>query len=689
MKEKPHSFYTIRLLRDSRAYWPGFAALLLLAGISALLQAGVSLLWGELVDGGIMGDKAAVVSSFLYLAVFCLLQAAVALVNDPLNAVTTEGMFNRIRERVFQVLHSVDYAAAGKLLHTGDLVSRMGSDMEELCEIFAGQYTWYLYTVGEALAAAAACLFLCPVLGVFYLAVLPVTIFLLQRFTASMTQRQRSASADTGRGMNVAAETLHHLETVKAYGAEALFGREFDACIDTAARARAANERSNAAVTGLQYMTALLQLGILFGGGILCVEKGLISAGGLIAFATLSRKVKAAVDLLSRMAGTWRKSEALSQRICELLDLPGEDGKSSAGVVRGDINDGEVQEGIYDRKVQQDISEKIVREHISDGEKQGGDFRYSCEAGRTESERSIVEGSVGSVKALQPDVMVQCRPDREHRRFLEEGESGDMGGTENLPETDVLLEIRNLYFSYEDKHVLEDLRLSIGAGQHVAVLGPSGCGKTTLLRIICGFYRCGRGQVFFRGRDLSDWEPEALRRHLSLVSQQAGLLRGSVSENVSAMAEGAGEEEVRAALSAASAWEFVTGMENGTASDVGESGNRLSGGQKQRIALARAFYKDADLMILDEPTSALDPVTEQEIKRTMMRMLQGRAALIITHRTALVSDVDYIYCMDEQGRIREEGSPGELMDRRGYYYHIVAAENQSVQGRAFIEEGKA
>ena len=618
MKNKPHSFYTIRLLRDSRAYWPGFAALLLLAGISALLQARVSLLWGELVDGGIMGDKAAVASSFLYLAVFCLLQAGVALVNDPLNAVTTEGMFNRIRERVFQVLHSVDYAAAGKLLHTGDLVSRMGSDMEELCEIFAGQYTWYLYTVGEALAAAAACLFLCPVLGVFYLAVLPVTIFLLQRFTASMTQRQRSASADTGRGMNVAAETLHHLETVKAYGAEALFGREFDACIDTAARARAANERSNAAVMGLQYMTALLQLGILFGGGILCVEKGLITAGGLIAFAALSRKVKAAVDLLSRMAGTWRKSEALSQRICELLDLPGEDGESSAREVHGDINDGEVQEGIYDRKVQQDISEKIVREHI-----------------------------------------------------------------------DMLLEIRNLQFSYEDKYVLENLRLSVGFGQHVAVLGPSGCGKTTLLRIICGFYRCGRGQVFFRGRDLSDWETEGLRRHLSLVSQQAGLLRGSVSENVSAMAEGAGEEKVRAALSAASAWEFVTEMEDGTTSDVGESGNRLSGGQKQRIALARAFYKDADLMILDEPTSALDPVTEQEIKRTMMRMLQGRAALIITHRTALVSDVDYIYCMDEQGRIREEGSPGELMDRRGYYYHTVKAENQSVQGRAFIEEGKA
>ncbi len=256
-----------------------------------------------------------------------------------------------------------------------------------------------------------------------------------------------------------------------------------------------------------------------------------------------------------------------------------------------------------------------------------------------------------------------------------------MGGTENLPETDVLLEIRNLHFSYEDKHVLEGLRLSIGAGQHVAVLGPSGCGKTTLLRIICGFYRCGRGQVFFRGRDINDWKPEELRGHLSLVSQQAGLLRGSVSENVSAMAEAVGEEEVRAALSTASAWEFVTEMENGTASDVGESGNRLSGGQKQRIALARAFYKDAELMILDEPTSALDLVTEQEIKRTMMSMLQGRGALIITHRTALVSDVDYIYCMDEQGRIREEGSPGELMDRRGYYYHIVKAENQSAQGR--------
>ncbi len=604
MVKTPH-FYTVRLIRDSRRYWPGFVALILLAGVSALLQTRVSLLWGELVDGGIQGDRAAVSVSFLGLLVACALQALAALVNDPLNAVTTEGMFNRIRERVFGVLHSADYAAAGETIHTGDLISRMGSDIEELCEIFAGQYTWYLYTVGEALAAAAACLFLCPALGGLYLAVLPVTVFLLQRMTASMTQRQRSALADTGRGMNVAAETLHHLQTVKAYGAEALFCGEFDACIDMAAEARAANERSNAAVTGLQYITALLQLGILFCVGILCVEKGLISVGGLIAFAALSRKVKTAIDLLSRMAGTWRKSEALSQRICELLDLPTEEGTAFSESVSGYFHKGE-----------------------------------------------------------QPDAM--------------DGQAREWKG--NLAKQDVLLEIRNLRFSYEHKPVLEKLNLSVAPGQHVALLRPSGCGKTTLLRIICGFYSCGRGQVFFRGRDINDWAPEELRSRLSLVSQQAGLLGGTVFENVSAMAEDAGEEEVRAALSAASAWEFVAEMEKGMASDVGESGNRLSGGQRQRIALARAFYKDAELMILDEPTSALDLVAEQEIKSAMTEMLRGRAALIITHRTALVSDADYIYCMDAQGRIREEGPPGELMDRKGFFYSL-SAENQQVQNR--------
>lgn len=140
-------------------------------------------------------------------------------------------------------------------------------------------------------------------------------------------------------------------------------------------------------------------------------------------------------------------------------------------------------------------------------------------------------------------------------------------------------------------------------------------------------------------------------------------------ENVSAMAEGAIEKKVRTALAAVSACEFVEEMENGIASDVGEAGNRLSGGQRQRIALARAFYKDAELIILDEPTSALDLVTEQEIKQAMMEMLRGRAALIITHRTALVSDVDYIYCMDAEGRIREEGRPEELLNRKGYYYY--------------------
>lgn len=568
-KKTPHS-YTVRLIRDSRTYWPGLAMLTVLAGLSALLQTRSSLLWGELVDSGIIRDLTAVSSSFWGLITVCLLQAILVFVNGPLNAVTTEGMFNQIRERVFEILHSVDYAVAGKRLHTGDLVSRMGSDIEELCEIFAGQYTWYLYTVGEAFVAALACVILCPFLGIVYLAVLPVTMFLLKHLTVSMTQRQHNASTDTGRGMNVASETIRCLQTVKAYGAEVHFGQEFNSCIDTAARAKSANELSNAIATGLQYLTALLQLGILFALGIVCVKKGLISVGELIAFVALSRKVKEAIDLLSRMVGTWRRSEALAQRIYELLNLPTEEKKFFNG---------------------------------------------------------------------------------------------------NLPESDMLLEIRNLYFSHEGKRVFEELNLSVSSGQHVALLGPSGCGKTTLLRLICGFYPCGRGQIFFRGKDINEWDPGELRSHLSLVAQQAGLLRGSVFENVSAMAEGAIEKKVRTALAAVSACEFVEEMENGIASDVGEAGNRLSGGQRQRIALARAFYKDAELIILDEPTSALDLVTEQEIKQAMMEMLRGRAALIITHRTALVSDVDYIYCMDAEGRIREEGRPEELLNRKGYYYY--------------------
>lgn len=584
MKNRLYSSYTLLLMRDSRRFWPGFVALAALAVMSALFQARFSLLWGELVDSGIAGNMAAVKSSFIQVVIFCLLQAAVNLLNDPLNAVTTEGMFNSIRERVFRVLHNVDYSAAGKALHTGDLISRMGSDMEELCEIFAGQFTWYFYTLGEAIAAAAVCLFLCPLLGTVYLAVLPVTLFLLRRMTVSMTGWGHSASVDMGRGMNVAAEVLHHLQTVKAYGAENKFCREFDACIDSASKARAVNERSNAATTGLQYMTALFQLCVLFGMGILCVEKGLISAGGLIAFAALSRKVKAAIDLLSRMAGTYRKSEALSQRIYELLNLP------------------------------------------------------------VEKERPIA------------------------------GESG----AKNM-----LLEIKGLRFSYENKLIFHDLNMSVGPGQCVALLGPSGCGKTTLVRVICGFYACQRGQILFQGRDMNDWDPGELRRRLSLVTQQAGLLRGSVFENVSAMEEGAREEgareeAVREALSAAAAWEFVADMENGMASDIGEEGSRLSGGQRQRIALARAFYKDAELMILDEPTASLDFAAEQKIKATMMKMVQGRAALIITHRVALVSDVDYIYCMDERGRIQEEGRPEELLNRKGYYYCAMKAECQEI-----------
>ena len=255
-------------------------------------------------------------------------------------------------------------------------------------------------------------------------------------------------------------------------------------------------------------------------------------------------------------------------------------------------------------------------------------------------------------------------------------------GPVTRPASPVPCQAQELAFSYDGKNrVLQDITLRIAQGQQVAVVGESGCGKSTLLRMLCRFYLPQAGSLRLFGVEAKDWQGEALRQHIALVTQNSTLFDGSVYENVAYGKPGLTRAECRAALEAVELWGFVSQFPDGMDHPIGEGGAALSGGQKQRLCIARALVKEAPLVLLDEATSALDTQTEKEVQAALDKLLAGRSAVIVAHRLTTVQNAHYVYVL-EQGRVLEEGPPMELLAKRGRYYEMC-----KLQGLAGEEAG--
>jgi ATP-binding cassette subfamily B protein len=228
----------------------------------------------------------------------------------------------------------------------------------------------------------------------------------------------------------------------------------------------------------------------------------------------------------------------------------------------------------------------------------------------------------------------------------------------------------NVAFAYEKEHpILRGVSLSIQPGQTVALVGGTGAGKTTLLSLLPRFYDPASGRVLIDDQDVREATKKSLRANISVVLQDTLLLSGTVLENIAYGKPEASPAEIRAAAAAAQANTFIEQLPRGYETAVGERGVRLSGGQKQRIGLARAFLKNAPILLLDEPTSALDLGTEAEIMETLNALMRRFTTLIVTHRLSTIHHVDCIYVM-EQGQVVEAGTGEELLARQGAYARL-------------------
>jgi ATP-binding cassette subfamily B protein len=242
-----------------------------------------------------------------------------------------------------------------------------------------------------------------------------------------------------------------------------------------------------------------------------------------------------------------------------------------------------------------------------------------------------------------------------------------------ITETKGAIALQNVTFAYaQDRHVLHDIDLQIPSNQIIALVGGTGAGKSTLLSLVPRFYDPRSGVVTLDGRDLRSITKKSLRANIAIVLQDTLLFSTTVRENIAYGRPGATDEEIVDAAKRAQADDFIRQLPSGYESSVGERGGHLSVGQRQRIGIARAFLKNAPILLLDEPTSALDPTTEATIMETIRELMQGRTTLIATHRLATIHDLDQIIVL-EHGRIAEQGRGSELVARRGVYAKLYAS----------------
>lgn len=246
----------------------------------------------------------------------------------------------------------------------------------------------------------------------------------------------------------------------------------------------------------------------------------------------------------------------------------------------------------------------------------------------------------------------------------------DSSGLPDLKVKDGAIEFKNIHFSYRpNEPVLRGLDLKAAAGQTTALVGRSGGGKTTITALLLRFYEPGSGVICIDGQDINSVSTLSLRRQIAYVSQDTFLFEGTVRDNIAMGRPGASFDDIVEAARAAHAHEFISGFEHGYDSACGEHGMQLSGGQRQRIAIARAFLKNAPIIVLDEATSALDSESERIVQDALARLCAGRTTIIIAHRLSTIINADMI-CVIEDGVVQEAGTHKELVARQELYFRL-------------------
>ncbi|MDO5732953.1 MAG: ATP-binding cassette domain-containing protein, partial [Eubacteriales bacterium] len=228
------------------------------------------------------------------------------------------------------------------------------------------------------------------------------------------------------------------------------------------------------------------------------------------------------------------------------------------------------------------------------------------------------------------------------------------------------IEFKDVVFSYDgEKKILDHISFRVEKGETLALVGPSGAGKTTIARLAARFWDVSSGEILIGGRNIKDYQKEVLMDNIAFVFQNADLFKTSLRENI-CFGRAVSEEQLQNALIRSRSMEIIENLEAGLDTVLGSRGTYLSGGEKQRIALARAFIKDAPIVLLDEATAFADPENEHLIQAALKELSRGKTTLMIAHRMSSIKNADHIAVLD-QGKIVEYGDHESLMNQAGLY----------------------
>ncbi|MCD6407518.1 ABC transporter ATP-binding protein, partial [bacterium] len=230
------------------------------------------------------------------------------------------------------------------------------------------------------------------------------------------------------------------------------------------------------------------------------------------------------------------------------------------------------------------------------------------------------------------------------------------------------IEFKDVSFSYEDKKILDGINLTVKKGEKIGIVGPTGTGKTTLIGLLLRFYDPVDGEILIDGKNIKDFTLASLRHHIGFVPQEPILFRDTIRNNIT-FKSNEDDEKLRKIIEIVGLKEFIENLPDKLETVIGERGTTLSGGQKQLISVARAIYKDPEILILDEATASLDSESEKILQKALERVMEKRTVFIIAHRLSTLRNVDRIIVLKD-GKIFEEGTHQQLYEKKGLYHKL-------------------
>ena len=254
----------------------------------------------------------------------------------------------------------------------------------------------------------------------------------------------------------------------------------------------------------------------------------------------------------------------------------------------------------------------------------------------------------------------------------------EQAGQEDVKPQKFDISFDHVSFGYNEEDVLHDVSFTAKQGEITALVGPSGCGKSTLCKLAARFWDVQRGTVSIGGMDINGIAPETLLKNYSIVFQDVVLFNDTIYNNIKIGKEDATREEIIAAAKLARCDEFIQRLPQGYDTVIGENGKTLSGGERQRLSIARAFLKDAPIILLDESTASIDPENETKIQEAIGKLTQNKTVLIIAHKLRSIIECDKIVVLQE-GRLVETGTHDKLMEQPGLYHKLYSLQNESLE----------